>query len=313
MVYRWGTKDWCESQFDSLELDTLGNKWGHRWRGSQKFRHRLSLRLIKRIVEKGKNLAILDIGCALGDFTAKVYQLNPRNRVYGVDISQRAVDYVSKKYRWLQAKVGALPNIPFPNDSFDLVIALEVLYYLNNEDREKAVKDIKRVLRNGGYLLLSGVLDDGKRYFSEKEIIQLLSKYLSLEAIQFNYAKPYTCIERRLLNLYSKLVDVREIVALSDEEFQNFLNERSLTKVQAYILRKMRKILGIPLLGSVLRIFFHSSSWLLRVILSLEGIPALFFVFSKLLLGETAKSQIMILAQKKVKRGGDLYDKKNLS
>ncbi|MCD6172024.1 MAG: methyltransferase domain-containing protein [Thermoplasmata archaeon] len=313
MVYKWATKEWFESMFDSLELDTLGDKWGHRWKGSQKFRHRLSFKLIKEIVKKGENLAILDIGCGLGEFTAKVYQLNPKNSIYGIDISQKAIDYVSKKYQWLQAKVGALPEIPFPNDSFDLVIALEVLYYLNSEDREKAVKDMKRVLKDGGYLLLSGVLDGGKRYFSEKEIIQLLSKYFSLETIQFNYAKPYTYIESGVLNLYSKLVGVQRLAALSSEEFQNFLNERSMTNAQAYILHKVRRLFSMPLLGSVLRIFFHSSSWLLRVILSLESIPAFFFVFSKLLVGETAKSQIMILAQKKVKRGGDLYDKKNLS
>ena len=297
MVYRWGTKDWFESQFDSLGLDTLGDKWGHRWRGSQKFRHRLSLKLIKGIVEKGKNLAILDIGCALGDFTAKVYQLNPRNRVYGVDISQRAVDYVTKKYRWLQAKVGALPNIPFPNESFDLVIALEVLYYLNDEDRERAVKDIKRVLRNGGYLLLSGVLDGGKRYFSEKEIVQLLSKYFSLEAIQFNYAKPYTYIESRLLSLYSKLVAVQRLAALSDEELQNFLDERSAAR--AHILCKVRGILVMPLLGWILRTLLRYGSRLLRMSLSLEILPALFFVFSKLLAGETAKSHIIILGRDK--------------
>ena len=297
MVCRWGTKDWFESQFDSSELDSLGDKWGHRWRGSQKLRHRLSLKLIKGIVEKGKNLAILDIGCALGDFTAKVYQLNPRNRVYGVDISQRAVDYVSKKHQWLQAKVGALPNIPFTNDSFDLVIALEVLYYLNDEDRERAVKDIRRVLRDGGYLLLSGVLDGGRRYFSEKEIIQLLSKYFSLEIVQFNYAKTYTYLEIPLLSLYSKLVALQRLAALSDEEFQNFLNEKSTAR--AHTLRKVRGLLTVPLLGWVLRILLQYGSRLLRMSLSLEGIPALFFVFSKLLAGETTKSHIIILGKKK--------------
>ncbi len=298
MVYKWTTKEWFESMFDSLELDTLGDKWGHRWRGSQKFRHRLSFKLIKEIVKKGENLAILDIGCGLGEFTAKVYQLNPKNSIYGIDISQKAIDYVSKKHQWLQAKVGALPEIPFPNDSFDLVIALEVLYYLNSEDREKAVQEIKRILKDGGYLLLSGVLDGGKRYFSEKEIIQLLSKYFSLEAIQFNYAKPYTYIESRLLSLYSKLVTIQRLATLVDEEFRNFLNEKQMTNAQAYILRKVRGFFSVPLLGSVLKIFFHSSSWLLRVILSLESIPAFFFIFSKLLAKEATKSHIIILGRK---------------
>ena len=290
----WGTREWFEDQFNTHDLDVLGDRWGHRWRGSQKFRHKLCLGLIKEIVKKN-NLAILDIGCALGDFTTMVHYLNPTNKIYGIDISQRAVDYVSGKYPWLQAKVGALPAIPFSDESFDLVVALEVLYYLNVKEREKAVRDIKRVLKDGGYLFLSVVLDGGKRYFSEENIIRLVSKYFSLESIQFNYAKPYTWMEKHLLFLYSRLAAMQRLSSMSDEQFQDFISEKSANKVS--ILRKARNILTVPTLGLVLKLLVECGRRGLKGILSIECIPAVFYRFAKIFARNTSKSQIIILAK----------------
>ena len=290
----WGTREWFEDQFNSSDLNESGDRWGHRWRGSQKFRHELSLGLIKEIVKRN-NLAILDIGCALGDFTTMVHDLNPRNKISGTDISQKAVDHISQKYQWLKAKIGVLPIIPFPDESFDLVIALEVLYYLNDEDRERSVRAIKRVLKDGGYLFLSVVLDGGKRYFSEEDIIRLLSKYFSLESIQFNYAKPYTWMEKRLLFLYSRLAAMQRLSSMADEEFQCFINEKSAAK--AGILLKARSILTVPILGLVLKLFLECGRRGVKSILSIECIPAAFYRFAKIFARNTSKSQIIILAK----------------
>ena len=293
----WGTAEWFEDQFTTQDLDGLGDRWGHRWRGSQKFRHRLSLGLINKVLRRN-NLAILDVGCALGDFTTIVHHLNLTNKIYGIDISQRAIDYVSGKYPWLQAKVGLLPTIPFPDESFDLVVALEVLYYLNAEDRKRSLRAIKRVLKDGDYLFISVVLDGGKRYFSEEDILSLISKYFSLETVQFNYAKPYTWIEKRLLSFYSSLVAVQKLSCMSDKEFQCFLHEKSATK--ADLLLKVRSILVLPLLGWALRMFLQYGRCGLKGILSLECIPAAFYTLAKIFVSNTSKSHIMILAKNRV-------------
>src|ERR1041385_5050574 len=44
--------------------------------------------------------------------------------------------------------VCALPELPFASNAFDVVIANHMLYHV--EDRERALREIKRVLRKGG-------------------------------------------------------------------------------------------------------------------------------------------------------------------
>ncbi len=49
--------------------------------------------------------------------------------------------------------VGSADNIPLPDDSFDSVVCTQVFEHLKNP--EKSAKEIYRVLKNGGYLLVT--------------------------------------------------------------------------------------------------------------------------------------------------------------
>ena len=269
--------------------------WKIAWRGSQKFRYRLYSDLLKDILPTKKKITILDIGCALGNFTKKVWQLDPKNEILGIDISENAIARVSKMFPNMKFKQAFLPTLPFNKHTFDLVLCLEVLYYLNDEDRERSVQAIKRILKDGGHLFLSVVLDGGKRYFSEEDIIRLLSKYFSLESVRFNYAKPYTWVEKRLLFLYSMLAAMQGLSSMADEEFQYFINEKSAAKVG--ILLKVRSILAMPILGLVLKLLLECGRRGVKGILSIECIPAAFYRFAKIFAKNTSKSQIMILAK----------------
>lgn len=291
---KWGTKEWFESQFNSHELDTLGDKWGHRWRGSQKLRYKLSLEVIKEIVKNSRNLKILDIGCALGDFITKVYELNPKNEFYGMDISQKAIDYVQNKYKWLRAKKGALPDIPFPSNSFDLIIALEVLYYLNKRERKMALCEIKRTLKIGGYLFVSGPL--GGRYFNEKEIIKLLSTFFTIKRVTFNYMKLYTFFERKMLKLLSLFDLMKYISIMNNEEFLIYLDNKS--KAKTMLLRIFRSLLSFPLFGKKLRFLIEFIIRSLRWFLSLKCVPLIFYLVSRYLIPQKSKSHIIILCVK---------------
>ena len=69
----------------------------------------------------------------------------------GVDISPQAVDFCSE--RGLQSvKLGAAEDLPYENDSFDLVTALDVVEHL--DDDVAGLREMRRVLRPDGRLLL---------------------------------------------------------------------------------------------------------------------------------------------------------------
>lgn len=82
--------------------------------------------------------------------------------VTGIDIDYNVIKSASQKYNHpnLDFKQGAIENIPFPDNSFDIVTCFETLEHI--EDHEKAVKEIKRVLKPGGLTFIS--TPDKKNY-----------------------------------------------------------------------------------------------------------------------------------------------------
>lgn len=95
----------------------------------------------------GQNLRVLDVGCGTGavlDFLReKGYQ------VEGVDNNAEAIEYCRAK--GLHVSMGAAEGMNYPDESFDVVLALDVLEHL--KDDRAALKEIFRVLKKGGHLI----------------------------------------------------------------------------------------------------------------------------------------------------------------
>jgi ubiquinone/menaquinone biosynthesis C-methylase UbiE len=102
--------------------------------------------------------AVLDIGCGGGLTIHKITTLADLGTVQGVDYSSASVA-ASKALNRAGIESGkvAIQNatvsrLPFLSDSFDLVTAVETHYYW--PDRPGDIKEIRRVLKPGGMLLV---------------------------------------------------------------------------------------------------------------------------------------------------------------
>lgn len=101
-----------------------------------------------------KNKTVLDVACGNGYGSSLLNQAGS-NLVVGVDSSPEAINYAQKNYaeKGLKfIKANAL-NLPFNKKTFDIVVSLETIEHLDNPD--KFLREIKRVLRNNGLLILS--------------------------------------------------------------------------------------------------------------------------------------------------------------
>lgn len=97
---------------------------------------------------------VLDVGCGDGGECFVVKTIRKTTDVFGIDISQTAIDKARRIYGSVGTfKLGSATEIPYPDDFFDLVICGEVLEHL--EDPEKAIKELLRVVKKGGRLLIS--------------------------------------------------------------------------------------------------------------------------------------------------------------
>lgn len=72
-----------------------------------------------------------------------------------VDPSEKLLSYskkLKKNYPNFEVKKGIVENLPFKNDSFQVAICIRVFHHLKNP--QKAIKEIKRVLKPKGFLIL---------------------------------------------------------------------------------------------------------------------------------------------------------------
>jgi SAM-dependent methyltransferase len=89
----------------------------------------------------------LDIGCAFGYYVRALSRLGWD--AVGVDVSEYAIG--RGKERGLSKILPAsATHLPFPDGSFDLVTAIDVVEHLTPEDALRAVSETERVLRKGG-------------------------------------------------------------------------------------------------------------------------------------------------------------------
>jgi SAM-dependent methyltransferase len=102
-----------------------------------------------RDLSKSGNLDILDIGCGAGNM---IHHLARYGSVRGIEVDPRPVKIARE--RGYDVRLGdATQEIPFPNATFDLVTALDVIEHVDAD--ETILRESYRVLRPGGSLLIT--------------------------------------------------------------------------------------------------------------------------------------------------------------
>ena len=110
--------------------------------------------------------AMLDIGCGAGHMTALLRRRLEFRETVAIDFVPDLIERVRRRYPQIRAEVGNPIDLRFRSGEFDLVVAAEVLYYLDAEGRLAALEEIRRVLKPGGVFLFTSALGD--RYFSRE-------------------------------------------------------------------------------------------------------------------------------------------------
>lgn len=157
--------------------------------------------VVRRYVKP--NDRVLDVGCGPGGFLAVLSRLG--GEVVGVDIATEFVAACQQTIARLglrNAQVLCAPaaELPLPDRSFDLVMLVDVLHHL--ESVEPALREVKRVLRPGGRVLifepnklnpllyLMCVLDRNEwgllRLGSARRYRALLGPHFEIESVAYN-------------------------------------------------------------------------------------------------------------------------------
>ena len=112
-----------------------------------------------------KDDTILDVGCGGGKTVNTIAKITTEGKVYGIDYSEDCVIVASKINKKLidagrvEILHASVESLPFPNDFFDLVTAVETYYFW--PDLINNLKEIRRVLKPGRSVVL---INEAYRY-----------------------------------------------------------------------------------------------------------------------------------------------------
>ena len=102
---------------------------------------------VKRPAER-----MLDLGCGNGRHA--MYFARQGMKAAGIDVSDQAIDWANdwagREGLEVDFRVGDIRNLPFEDQSFDVVVSHGVLDHVPMETARKAASEVRRVLRPNG-------------------------------------------------------------------------------------------------------------------------------------------------------------------
>ena len=116
---------------------------------------------------------VLDVGCGKGFLLFELKKLLPGLEVRGLDISEYALANAKEEIRPFLDR-GCAQELPYPDQTFDLVISLTTLHNLYLFDLIKSLREIERVNKGGSYVVVES-------YRNEEEKANMLHWQLTCE------------------------------------------------------------------------------------------------------------------------------------
>lgn len=133
----------------------------------------------------GKDFTILDVGCGGGRTIQKLAEVATQGKIYGVDFAASSViASVSKNKQLIQIgrveiEQASVSHLPFPDNYFDLVTAVETHYYWSTLVED--FQEILRVLKPGATFVV--IAESYNRRKSSKRLQWLETRILKFRPL----------------------------------------------------------------------------------------------------------------------------------
>ena len=164
------------------------------------------VRLVKRAQKNMSIKNVLDIGSGSGRHS--VFLATEGFNVKAMDSSETSGMILKKIYKngkgLIKFKKASITALPFNDSSFDLVVCWGILHYLSENEQNKALREIYRVMKDNGLFLLTlrskedsayniknhsrwqeSFAEDSRRmricYFDRKEVLNFMKRFKNLK------------------------------------------------------------------------------------------------------------------------------------
>jgi len=106
--------------------------------------------------------SVLDVGCGKGFMMYDMVKLIPGIQVKGIDISEYAIQNTIDSIK-IFVQIANAKELPFEDNSFDVVISINTVHNLNREECGKALQEIERVSKGRSFITVDAYHDDDEK------------------------------------------------------------------------------------------------------------------------------------------------------
>ncbi len=122
-------------------------------------------KIILKNIELKKDDKLLDVGCGTG-ISTELFECNK----IGIDPGEKLVLQANKR---INAIIGKGEKLPFEDKSFDKIVCITAIH--NFDDYKKGIKEMKRVCKNDGKIIITILKKSTKSHDIKKEIEKQLN------------------------------------------------------------------------------------------------------------------------------------------
>lgn len=124
-----------------IEREWEGVAWGN---------FQTNLEFLRKVGILTTTAAVLEIGCGKGALLNSIRQ--DVEAVAGIDTDPEAIALCRASFPAINAQVASGEEIPFPSESFDIVLSFDVFEHIRDSDNH--LREVRRVLKRDGHYLL---------------------------------------------------------------------------------------------------------------------------------------------------------------
>jgi len=126
----------------------------------QRYRHKIESNFLKESIKKIKKnskIKVLDVACGTGRMLETMKNTNQSLEYYGLDMSKPLIKRLKEKAKKIGIKVniklGDATEIPFDDNTFDLVYTYHLTWHLPPKIQKKIILEMLRVVKKEGYII----------------------------------------------------------------------------------------------------------------------------------------------------------------
>lgn len=114
--------------------------------------------------------SVLDFGCGCGRTLIWLARDARGTTFYGTDVDEEAIAWCRAHIPDARFEVnGPVPPMAYPDERFDLIFGISVLTHLSEEHQSLWLRDLRRVVKPGGLVLLSMHGESAWNWLTESE------------------------------------------------------------------------------------------------------------------------------------------------